>query len=37
MDAEGIEAITRDGVLEVTVPLPEKEAAARKVITPTAA
>jgi hypothetical protein len=26
--------IARDGVLEVTVPLPEKEAAARKVITP---
>ncbi len=34
VDAEGIEAITRDGVLDVTVPLPEKEAAARKVITP---
>ena len=34
VSAEGIEAITRDGVLEVTVALPEKEAAARTVITP---
>ena len=34
VDADAIEAITHDGVLEVTVPLPEKEAAAHKVITP---
>jgi HSP20 family protein len=34
VSAEGIEATIRDGVLEVTVPLPEKEAAAHKVITP---
>lgn len=34
VDADKIEAVTHDGVLEVTVPLPEKAAAARKVITP---
>jgi HSP20 family protein len=34
VDPEGIEAITRDGVLEIKVPLPEKEAAAHQVITP---
>ena len=37
VDPDAIEAVTHDGVLEVTVPLPEKEGAARKVITPTAA
>jgi HSP20 family protein len=36
VDSDQIEAVTRDGVLELTVPLPEKEGA-RKVITPKAA
>jgi HSP20 family protein len=37
VDPDAIEAVTHDGVLEVTVPLPEKEGASRKVITPKAA
>jgi HSP20 family protein len=34
VDPDKIEATTHDGVLEVTVPLPETETAKRKVITP---
>jgi HSP20 family protein len=34
VDAEAVEAVTHDGVLEVTLPLPEHELEARKVITP---
>lgn len=34
VDAEAVEAVTRDGVLEVTVPLFKKEIEARRVITP---
>lgn len=37
VDPEAIEAITHDGVLEVTVPLPETESATHRVITPKAA
>jgi HSP20 family protein len=36
VDPEGIEAKTRDGVLEVTVPLPERSAREAITITPTA-
>jgi HSP20 family protein len=37
VDADAITAVTQDGVLEVTVPLPSEEQAAPKVITPTPA
>jgi HSP20 family protein len=34
VDAEAVEAVTRDGVLEVTVPLPETEIEARRLSAP---
>jgi HSP20 family protein len=37
VDPDAIAAVIHEGVLEVTVPLPETESAARKVITPTSA